>query len=261
MQQSMHPLCKVIAESFSNHNVLENINNFKEIKGQGIEAWINEQHIKIGSAEFVETEKTENGLASVVYIKFDNTIKGYFVVENKIKDNINDLMGELKPFSLSLLSGDNESSKEQMMKIFPKNSELLFNQTPTNKLNYIFELQKKNKKVIMIGDGLNDAGALKQSDCGISIVQNYFSFSPACDGILEAKNLHLIPSFIKSSIATKKLIKLTFIYSILYNVVGLSFAVSGSLQPVIAAILMPASSISIILISYFGAKFIETKHF
>jgi Cu+-exporting ATPase len=159
------------------------------------------------------------------------------------------------------LSGDNESSKGQMEKIFPNSSELNFNQSPINKLDYILKLQNNGKKVIMVGDGLNDAGALKQSNCGISIVQNYFSFSPACDGILEAKNLYRLSSFIKSSVAAKKLIKLTFVFSIFYNIIGLSFAVSGNLQPVIAAILMPASSISIILISYFGTKAIEKKYF
>ena len=261
MKQSMHPLSKVIAEKFSNKYRILNIINIKEIKGEGIEAWVDDKHIKIGNREFTKAITNVNELASRVYISIDNNIKGCFIIENKIKDNVQDLIHELKDFSLSLLSGDNESSKGQMEKIFPNSSELNFNQSPINKLDYILKLQNNGKKVIMVGDGLNDAGALKQSNCGISIVQNYFSFSPACDGILEAKNLYRFSSFIKSSVAAKKLIKLTFVFSIFYNIIGLSFAVSGNLQPVIAAILMPASSISIILISYFGTKAIEKKYF
>ncbi len=261
MKQSMHPLSKVIAEKFSNKYRILNIINIKEIKGEGIEAWVDDKHIKIGNREFTKAVTNENELSSRVYISIDNNIKGCFIIENKIKDNVQDLIHELKDFSLSLLSGDNESSKGQMEKIFPNSSELNFNQSPINKLDYILKLQNNGKKVIMVGDGLNDAGALKQSNCGISIVQNYFSFSPACDGILEAKNLYRLSSFIKSSVAAKKLIKLTFVFSIFYNIIGLSFAVSGNLQPVIAAILMPASSISIILIGYFGTKAIEKKYF
>jgi Cu+-exporting ATPase len=261
MKQSMHPLSKVIAEKFSNKYRILNIINIKEIKGEGIEAWVDDKHIKIGNKEFTKAITNVNELASRVYISIDNNIKGCFIIENKIKDNVQDLIHELKDYSLSLLSGDNESSKGQMEKIFPNSSELNFNQSPINKLDYILKLQNNGKKVIMVGDGLNDAGALKQSNCGISIVQNYFSFSPACDGILEAKNLYRFSSFIKSSVAAKKLIKLTFVFSIFYNIIGLSFAVSGNLQPAIAAILMPASSISIILISYFGTKAIEKKYF
>ena len=99
----------------------------------------------------------------------------------------------------------------------------------------------------MIGDGLNDAGALAQSDVGIVVSENTNVFSPACDGILDATKFSLIPDYIKASKKSLKVIKWSFAFSFLYNITGLYFAVTGELIPVIAAILMPLSSISIVV--------------
>ena len=260
MQQSMHPLSRAIVEHYKGFKKI-NIPNLKEVKGYGIEAWINDQHIKIGSAEFVGVLSENNNAKSFVYVKIDEIVKGKFVIENKIKEGIDGLFDNLNGYGISLLSGDNESSKIQMKELFPQNSALLYKQLPADKLNYILELQNQGKKVMMVGDGLNDAGALKQSNCGVSIVQNHFSFSPACDAILESKNIGKLNAFINSAKDCKRLIQFTFAYSILYNVVGLSIAVSAHLEPVVAAILMPSSSISIILISFLGTKYIERKNF
>ena len=148
---------------------------------------------------------------------------------------------------MHILSGDNDSEKEYLETIFPKNAKLIFNQSPADKLEYIKQLEQEGKKVMMLGDGLNDAGALKQSTVGISISEDINSFSPSCDGILDAKSFKAIPNFLKLSKTTMKFVKIAFFISFLYNIVGLSFAVSGYLQPVVAAILMPISSISVLI--------------
>ncbi|HZJ21052.1 MAG TPA: heavy metal translocating P-type ATPase, partial [Pricia sp.] len=96
------------------------------------------------------------------------------------------------------------------------------------------------------GDGLNDAGALVQAEVGIAISENVNVFSPACDGIMDASKFQQLYQYILASQKTMKIIKLCFILSLLYNVIGLYFAVTGQLQPVIAAILMPLSSISVV---------------
>ena len=259
MQQSMHPLSKAIVQANHGFKKIE-IENIVEIKNQGIDAWVHETHVKIGSADFVGATSINDKASSFVFVKLDDKVKGYFRIENKLRKGVDHMFHQIENYDLSLLSGDNNTSEEQMRKLFPPQAQLYFNQKPEDKLHYVESLQAQGKRVIMIGDGLNDAGALKQSDCGISVVENHFSFSPACDAILESKNLKNMQAYLQSAKATKILIQITFVYSILYNIVGLSYALSAQLKPVVAAVLMPSSSISIILISYFGTKFIEKKY-
>jgi Cu+-exporting ATPase len=148
---------------------------------------------------------------------------------------------------LAVLSGDNEGEKKHLSNILPEHTDLVFNQKPADKLNYIKALQAKGRKVLMIGDGLNDAGAIAQSDVGLVISEDINVFSPACDGILDASRFKDITSFITLSRKGKQVIKYAFIFSLCYNLIGLGFAVTGHLAPVVAAILMPLSSISIVV--------------
>ena len=100
---------------------------------------------------------------------------------------------------------------------------------------------------MMIGDGLNDAGALKQSDVGLTISEDITTFSPACDAIIDASKFYLIHKLLRFSKTTKKVIISGFIISLLYNLIGISLAFMGFITPLIAAILMPLSSISVVL--------------
>ena len=111
----------------------------------------------------------------------------------------------------------------------------------------------------MVGDGLNDAGALAQSDVGIAISEHVNVFSPACDAILDASVLHKLNDYINLSRASVKLVRWSFLLSLIYNLVGLYFAVTGQLAPVIAAILMPLSSISIVVFTTIGSNVLGKK--
>ena len=148
---------------------------------------------------------------------------------------------------LYLLTGDNDKERVPLLKYFFDADSLNFKQSPFDKLNFIKKLQNAGQRILMIGDGLNDAGALKQSDVGISITEDVNTFSPASDAILDGSQFQSLADFIKFAKRSMHIIIISFIISFLYNFVGLSFAVTGTLSPLIAAVLMPISSVSVIV--------------
>ncbi len=152
-------------------------------------------------------------------------------------------------YSLSLLSGDNSKQGALLKSVFGNKTKMLFEQKPIDKLQYIELLQREHNTVVMIGDGLNDAGALQQSDVGITIADDINNFTPSCDAILEADKFHSLPSLFKLARCGRLIIGCSFVVSVIYNVIGLYFAMKGEMKPVIAAILMPCSTLSIVIIT------------
>jgi Cu+-exporting ATPase len=255
--QSSHPLSRIIYENFSSNKKLE-VNEFKELPGKGILGIVRGKNIILGS-EFLITgsEKSSNNFSTKVFLMIDGNVIGYFNFKNAYRPGLNQLVNSLKEdFDLKLLSGDNDAEKENLEIIFGENATLLFNQKPEDKMQFVQNLRKRNRQVIMIGDGLNDAGALQQSNIGIAVSDDTNNFSPACDAILDGSSFDKIPAFIQLAKSGKKVIIATFIISLIYNIVGLTFAVQGILSPVVAAILMPASSISIVLLTTFSTSLI-----
>ena len=150
---------------------------------------------------------------------------------------------------MTILSGDNAGERASLRILTAPGTELLFDQQPQDKLNYIRKLRREGHRVMMVGDGLNDGVALLESNIGIAVSDSSNAFTPASEAILEGKQLGKLYNFIRFCKSNRKIVMASFIMSILYNLTGLFFAVQGLLSPMIAAILMPASSISIILLS------------
>lgn len=254
LQQSSHPLSRIVLEHLSITQQTE-VASFKNIVGKGIEGWINEKHIKIGSADFVQnavlTSDSEQQGSSVL-VKIDEHVLGVFRIKNNYRFGLGEVIQQLKSrYKLSVLSGDNDAEMPFLQSVMGSDSELLFNQHPEEKLAYIQHLQETaHRQVMMIGDGLNDSGALKQSNVGIALSEGTNNFSPASDGIIDANQFARLDKFIAFAKSGQQIIMASFILSILYNIIGLYFAVQGTLSPLIAAILMPTSSLSIILITY-----------
>ncbi len=258
LRSSNHPLSRILFDHLrgkGNHEV----SNFKEITGKGIEGKVNERMIRLGSAGYLNIKDPQQ-LNTYIYIAINGQIKGKFIFHNAYRKGLKELFTELsKKYRLAILSGDNAGEKKTLEKILPPGSELLFNQKPEDKLKYIEQLQNKKEQVMMFGDGLNDAGALAQSNVGIAISENINVFSPACDGILDAGKFNDLPKFIKLSKQTINIIKVSFVLSFLYNIIGMYFAVTGSLSPIIAAILMPISSISVVTFVTLMTNFVSKK--
>lgn len=259
LRNSNHPLSRIIYSSISENILDENILNYKEVTGAGIEGEIVGFNVKIGSAKFIGFS-TDVINETRVYIQVNGEVKGYYALKNTYREGVQELFKELYPnYQLIILSGDNEGEKERLLQMLPANTQLEFNKKPIDKLNFVKELQEQGKKVLMIGDGLNDAGALAQSNIGIAVSDDVNIFTPASDGIIDAKIINKIPQFLNISHQTLTIIKTSFVFSFFYNLIGLYFAVTGQLTPLIAAILMPLSSISIViyvtlLTNYIGKK-------
>jgi len=252
--QSTHPLSRAIVQ-YCGNPAPQGVHDFQHFAGKGVCGWVDGLFIKLGNADFTGAHRKNEQTGSVVYVSINEKLNGLFTIRNTYRSGLRTLMQQLQThYPLSVLSGDNNHTAVQLCKLMGSDATLLFNQQPADKLAYIISLQQQGKKVMMIGDGLNDAGALKQSDIGISLTEDSNNFTPASDGIMAAQQLHLLFRFIQLCKASKRIILVSFALSLLYNITGLYFAVQGILSPLVAAILMPASSISIILITFFCSE-------
>ena len=272
LRASNHPLSRMlydylpipILQSKSGNEAKKlKVDHFEEITGKGIQAQIFGHQIQIGSAAFVEKMEENNVKQTSVYIRINDVYFGKFVFNNQYREGLEELFRNLSTnYQIKVLSGDNEGERTTLEQLLPKGTELIFNQKPEQKLEFIKNLQEQDKNVMMVGDGLNDAGALAQSNVGISISENVNVFSPACDAILDAGEFQKLNYFLKLSKNSITTIKMSFALSLLYNVVGLSFAISGNLLPLVAAIIMPLSTITIVsfvtvMSSYYSKKVVK----
>jgi len=246
LRASNHPLSRMLYDFLPDVGKVK-ISDFEEITGKGIQAKVVGSSVKIGSANFAGSSEANSTLQTSVHIQIDGIYYGKYIFKNQYRDGLETLFRSLKSnYQIKVLSGDNEGEKAALETLLPAGTELVFNQKPEQKLAFIKQLQDKGKNVMMVGDGLNDAGALAQSNVGVSISENVNVFSPACDAILDAGQFEKLHYFLKLSKKAMQVIKMSFVLSLLYNVVGLTYAVTGQLEPLVAAIIMPLSTITIV---------------
>lgn len=260
LRASNHPLSRSLYEYLRVETLTDKPTFFEEQLGKGITAIINNVPIKLGSASFVGATSYEAN-ETAIHLAIDNQFRGSYIFKNSYREGTKDVFEALsKKYKLVILSGDNDGEKAYLEKFLPKNTLFQFNQKPENKLEFIKELQQNGEKVMMVGDGLNDAGALAQSNVGIVISENVNVFSPACDGILDAQFFNNLPKLLTISNKTITIIKTSFILAFCYNVIGMYFALTGALTPIVAAILMPVSSISIVVFVTIMTNLISKKY-
>ncbi|MBJ6119762.1 heavy metal translocating P-type ATPase metal-binding domain-containing protein [Pontibacter sp. BT310] len=255
LSHSTHPLSQRIFQSLNGETIA--VENFQEFAGKGLVGEINGSIVRIGSASYigVKADAVKDTLKTTVYVSFDGVILGYYTFFNVYRQGLKDILNDLKDKKLAVLSGDNDHEEARLKELLGKEAELNFNQSPVQKLEYIQQLKKQQHQVMMVGDGLNDAGALRQSDAGIALTNSITNFSPSCDAILDATAFEKLSKFLKFSKTTMTLILLTFAVSLVYNVIGLTMAVMGLFTPIVSAILMPISTLSVMTFATLSVKF------
>ncbi len=249
VRHSTHPLSQILLTQLARPLVHLQVQEYQEFPGQGISGKIQNLSVRIGSADFIGINFNPAPLETIttVFVEIAGKKRGYFKMHPLYRPELKQVIDLLqRNYQIYLLTGDRDYSRRQLQEFFPREDMMLFNQSPFDKLNFVQKMQE-NSPVLMIGDGLNDAGALKQSDAGIAMADEISTFTPASDAILEAAAFKYLPFFLHFSGLSMKVIWISFIISLLYNVIGLYFAVQGILSPLIAAVLMPTSSISVVL--------------
>jgi len=258
-RHSQHPVSRMIAASLpSVHLPLE---AYMEIPGKGIKARVCGREIMLGSRAFLMEELSVSlPEKEGTWLGIDGDIRGRFTYQASFRPDFGPLLNDLgMDYEMSLLSGDSEKDRKFLEPYFEEKENLRFQQSPMEKESYIKYLQQKEKKVLMVGDGLNDAGALRAADVGIAISESAETFSPACDGIMEGKQVSHLKSYLDWAKKNVSLIRGGFALSLIYNSLGLTVAVMGLLTPLFAAVLMPLSSVSVVIYGMLSTWWIGRK--
>ena len=267
-RNSTHPLSRSVFEAMAGGEILDTV-EFLEVPNAGLSGRIDDVPVRLGSRSFVgqpDRHTTENRAGdhvegeTRVHVSINDIVRGYFSIANRYRDGLNRLIASLgRRYDLILLSGDNDAERAHLESRFNGKINLHFGQSPSDKLSFISSLQREKKRILMVGDGLNDAGALRQSDVGIALTEDIAAFSPACDAILDGTALSQLDGFLRLCRASMRIVIASFVISFLYNIAGLSFAMRGALSPVAAAVLMPLSSITVVLFTTISVRLVARR--
>lgn len=245
-RQSTHPLSRAFAQAYP-EIPLGQLQQVTELKGQGISAVFAQKEYRLGSAHFVVVDQKARG--SELFLKVDDK-KAHLTFESAWRtEAIYPLLKAVGPTNCYVLSGDHAQDKAALLELGFLETQLYFDMKPQQKAEQIQALQKSGKQILFIGDGINDVGALGTANVGIALSEDMFRFTPSSDAILEAKYLAYLPQMLEQGRFAKMVLQICLVFSLSYNIFGLSVAISGQLTPLFAAILMPTSSITIVLLS------------
>ena len=250
LKNSTHPLSLRIYHTFNPEIPLLDVEDYNEIPGEGIEGKISGRYVKLGKRSFVYQEaydkETEN--ITVVFLSIDGILRGNYSIDNSYRKGLRSLIDSLSDkYKLLLMTGDNDGEKGTLLTYFQKEDNLHFNMSPIAKIEYIKSLHNSGHETLMIGDGLNDAGALKASSVGVAISEDKAFFTPSSDAILDADSFNYVDKFLAFSRTAENIIYTSFIISAIYNSLGVVLAFNNIVTPLMSAILMPLSSITVVV--------------
>ncbi|WP_460581921.1 heavy metal translocating P-type ATPase [Hymenobacter arcticus] len=249
--QSTHPLSQRLAHELATEALP--LATCQEYPGQGLSATAaGGPSLRLGSAAFVGASAggPADAPETCVHVALNGEPAGYFTFRNVYRPVLPAVLTALgQRYRLAVLSGDTDAERTRLRALLGPAAELHFGQSPADKLAYIAAERARGHTVVMIGDGLNDAGALRAANAGIALTDTLTNFSPACDAILEAGELGRLATFLGFSRACLRAVLATFALSLCYNAVGLTLAVQGHFTPIASAILMPLSSLSVMVVA------------
>jgi Cu+-exporting ATPase len=245
---STHPHSRCVAETLGPSG--SPLSEYREVPGQGIEARADGRLIRLGHAGWTGAQSVADDGVARVFVAVDGQPRGCFRIAHEYRPSFRSVVTAVAGHgAVAMLSGDRPRDAATLRAAFGERADLRFEQQPADKLEYVRALQARGQRVMMLGDGLNDAGALRQSDVGVAVTEDITSFSPACDAILDARAFDDLPRIRRFAGTAMNVLRLTFAVSLAYNAAGLAFAASGRLSPMVSAILMPLSSFSVMAVA------------
>jgi P-type Cu+ transporter len=261
---STHPISRAVAHVAGSrirdrHAGPEEIEvrNVEETVGQGICGVVNGYFIAIGSAPYIEevtTKPVDEASDVAAYIAVNGRQVGHIVTRPRMRHGVADMVAELRgAMSVRLLSGDTERDREDFLQVFEE-GEMTFDLRPNDKVRQVEHLREEHGRMLMVGDGLNDAGAMAAADVSIGVADGTSTLVPACDVVIPGNMIHRIPTVLRYARTMTKVIQTSLIFTVFYNALGLTLALIGVLSPVLTAIMMPVSSLIVIGISVAGAR-------
>ena len=265
---SEHPLGEAIVREAEDRSLeFKSLEHFKAVPGHGIEVTIEGKDILLGNKKLmienninieslhVESDRLATEGKTPMYIAINNKLSGIIAVADTVKENSKAAIEELKKMNVNvaMITGDNKKTAEAIAKSV-RIDIVLAEVLPEDKANEVKKLQGQNRKVAMVGDGINDAPALVQADVGIAIGSGTDVAIESADIVLMKSDLKDVVTAIRLSKATIKNIKENLFWAFGYNVLGIPVAMGvlhifggPLLNPMIAAAAMSFSSVSVLL--------------
>ena len=258
--RSEHPIAHSIVEYSKEQNIdLAEVEEFESLTGFGLKGKINGKEILIGNKslinkfnvevndQFENAESLLNNENAAVLVSINNKLSGLIIIQDTVKDEAFDAIKKLKSMKIKtvMLTGDNKTTAE----LIAKNSgidEFEYELLPEDKINVVKKYQSQNKTVAMVGDGINDAPALAQSNLGIAIGTGTDVAIETGDIVLVKGDLNGVVKSFELSKQTIRIIKQNLFWAFIYNSIGVPLAAFGLLNPMFAALAMSFSSVSVV---------------
>ncbi|MFJ8263712.1 heavy metal translocating P-type ATPase [Rummeliibacillus sp. NPDC094406] len=255
-RNSEHPVATAITTYGKDYGVLPTVQTFKAIPGKGIEATVENKQIIIGTRKlFTNYDITincdsnfEDEGKTVMYAAIDHQHVATIAVADEVKETSKDAIHKLQKMGIEtiMLTGDQAKTAASIAKQVGI-SNVIAGVLPTEKAAEVERLQKENRHVAMVGDGLNDAPALAKAEIGIAMGTGTDVAIEAADITVMKGDLLKVVDAVKMSRLTVRNIKQNLFWALAYNSIGIPIAASGLLAPWLAGAAMAFSSVSVVL--------------